>query len=78
MGFSEEGGDGRDSGRNVEVLRLSNLTLVTGPGVPADIFIQVRPPELKKEVASRHKDTLVVEIVVGILDETKSSRWQGN
>ena len=74
VSLPEEGGDGRDSGGNVEVLRLLNLAFMAGPGVPMDILIQVRPPELK-EVASRCKDTLVAEIVVGILDETKLSRW---
>jgi hypothetical protein len=72
VGFSEEGGDERNDRRDVEVLHLAQLTLVTRLTVPTDVFVKVRPPEAKQKVIRGRESTFVSELVVGVGNESKT------
>ena len=62
----ENGGNVGDYWRNVEIGRLSNLTLVTCLDIPPNIDIQHRPPEPNKKVPASSEDSLVSKLVVSI------------
>ena len=66
-------GDGR---RDVEILCLADLALMATSDVPADVVVQERPPESKKDVLSRSESTLVSEFVVELSDDFVSLRWR--
>ena len=78
MGFPKEGRDRGNDGGNEEVLRLANLALVTSFDKPANILVEIRPPEAKEEVAARSEDTLVAEVVVSVLDQLGALSWLRN
>ena len=61
-----------DDRRNVEVLRLAYLTFVTCADKPANVVIQVWPPETKEEGLSRCIDAFVSELLMDIVDETET------
>ena len=67
-------GDGK---WDVEILCLVDLALMASSDVPADIIIQERPPESKKDVLSRSKSTLVSEFVVELSNDFVSLHWRG-
>ena len=54
---------------DMEILGLAQLTLMACPNVPVYVLIEMGPPEMKKEITSRCKHSLVSELVVSVLDE---------
>ena len=61
---------------DVEILCLADLALMASSNVPADVVVQERPPESKKDVLSRSESTLVSEFVVELSDDFVSLRWR--
>ena len=59
MGFSEEGGDKRNGRGDEEVLGLTKLTSMAAVDEPVNVLVEMRPPEVKQDVAGSSKDSLV-------------------
>ena len=52
VGSSKQGGNGRNDWRDMKVLHLTNLALMTRLGVPLDVIVQKRPPESDEDIPS--------------------------
>ena len=76
VSLAENRWDVRDSRRDVEIFCLADLALMASSNVPADVVVQERPPESKKDVLSRSESTLVSELVVELSDDFVSLRWR--
>ena len=77
VGFSKEGWDVRNARRNVKVLCLSDLALVTCPNIPAHVLVEVRPPEPDQYVARGRVNSFVSKSVVSVGDNDGTSRNVG-
>ncbi len=49
------------------------LTFVTSPDVPFNVLVKGGPPEAIEQAEADGKQTLVSEVVVGFVDECKTS-----
>ena len=78
MSLAEQRGNFGDNRRDVEVFGLANLALMTHPGVPANVVVEVRPPEANEEIPGCGEDTLVSKIVVRVGNESETIRGRGN
>ena len=59
MGFLEEGGDERNRRGDEEVLGLTKLTFMAAVDEPANVLIEMRPPEAKQNVVGSSEYSLV-------------------
>jgi hypothetical protein len=59
MGFAEERGGGGDGRRDVMIVHLMDLALVTCLNEPFDVLIEERPPESLEELHTDGLDLLV-------------------
>ena len=59
MGFLEEGGDKWNRRGDEEVLSLTKLTFMAAVDEPANVLVEMRPPEAKQDVVGSSKDSLV-------------------
>ena len=53
----------------MEVFRLTDLTFVTAPDEPADVLVDMRPPETNEDVLGRSENSFVAEMIVRVLDD---------
>ena len=70
--------NGGNNRGNMKILGLAQLTLVASTGVPANILIEVRPPETQEKVASGREHSFVSQVVVGIPDKSETLFGKGN
>ena len=59
MGFSEEGGDEWNGRGDEEILGLTKLTFMAAVDEQANILVEMRPPEVKQDVAGSSEDSFV-------------------
>ena len=78
VNLTEKVGNEWDDRGDVEIFRLSRLTLRTSLNEPSDVGVELRPPETKEEMMGGGEDSLMSEFVVSIDDEPIPSRGMGD
>ena len=58
----------------MEIFGLANLALVTRPDIPANIIVEMAPPEANEAIPSRGEHLLVSGIIVCIGDKVRAVR----
>jgi hypothetical protein len=77
MDLAEEGCRVVDGGWEPDFGGLADLALVTSLNIPLDIRVECGPPEAVEKGAAHGIETLVSELVMGVMDKRVSNGWVG-